>query len=113
MPSVTTIPATFDGTVLKPDAPLELSPNSRVMVAIYQTDADGDASAWSEEDNVRRCLLIDKDIQGGITVAERLELEILQSRFDRYLDEVAPVPLEGALRLHRELVAKQGKREDA
>ncbi|MDF1814039.1 MAG: hypothetical protein P1V20_17680 [Verrucomicrobiales bacterium] len=105
-----TIPATFDGSVLKPDSPLDLSPNSRVIVTIVEAQIDGlESEPWLEEDNDRRCELIDKDIQEVLSDQERHELQILQYRFDRYLDEVAPIPIEGAIRIHRELLEKQRK----
>jgi hypothetical protein len=71
----------------------------------------GHRAAWSEERNDRRCLLIDKDIEGSITEAEKLELQGLQVRFHEYLDSVAPPPMEGARRLHRQLLDKKRQRE--
>ena len=59
---------------------------------------------WRDEEDVRRCELIDKDIEGTITGAERLELKQLQQRFHEYLDTVAPPPIDGARRLHQELL---------
>jgi hypothetical protein len=66
---------------------------------------------WTEEKNGRRCELIDKDIEGTISESEKLELERLQERFYQYLDTVAPPPMEGARRLHRQLLAKKRRRE--
>jgi nucleoside 2-deoxyribosyltransferase len=63
--------------------------------------SDGD---WSEELNERRIELIDKDIQLNITTGERAELADLQRRAVAYRDRVAPLPVEGARRLHQELL---------
>ena len=52
-------------------------------------------SPWTDEDNARRCELIDKHIQQTITDTERNELEVLQRRLRRHLDAVAtPSPEE-------------------
>ena len=66
---------------------------------------------WTEEQNDRRCELIDKDIEGTISESENLELERLQKRFHEYLDAVAPPPLEGARRLHQQLLEKKRQRK--
>lgn len=66
---------------------------------------------WTEEKNDRRCELIDRDLEGTITESEKLELERLQQRFHEYLDTVVPPPLDGAQRLHRELLEKKRRRE--
>jgi hypothetical protein len=57
--------------------------------------------------------LIDKDIEGTIAESEKLELERLQERFHKYLDTVAPPPMEGARRLHQQLLDKKRQRERA
>ena len=66
---------------------------------------------WTEDRNERRCELIDKDIEGTHTEAEKWELERLQDCFHEYLDTVAPPPLEGAQRLHRQLLEDKRRRE--
>lgn len=65
---------------------------------------------WTEEKNDRRCELIDKDIEGTISESEKSELERLQKRFHEYLDTVAPPPIEGARRVHQQLLAKKRQR---
>ena len=69
---------------------------------------DGD---WSDELNERRIELIDKDIQGNITSQERAELAELQSKAVAYRDRVAPLPIEGARRLHQQLLEMKRQRE--
>ena len=62
---------------------------------------------WTEEKNARRCQLIDRKIQEVITADESKELEWLQQALRQYLDRVAPLPLEGAKRLHAQLLRKR------
>jgi PAS domain S-box-containing protein len=64
---------------------------------------------WSEAKNARRCELIDRKIQKMISSGEAAELEDLQEALRAYLDRVAPIPMEGAKRLHAELMAREKK----
>lgn len=59
---------------------------------------------WSEAKNTRRCELIDRKIQNRLSPIEAAELHELQETLRAYLDRVAPLPMEGALTLHAELV---------
>jgi hypothetical protein len=61
---------------------------------------------WTEAKNARRCLLIDRDINGTLTPAEAVELEVLQEQMLRERRRLAPVPLEDLRRLHQELLTK-------
>jgi hypothetical protein len=65
---------------------------------------------WSDELNERRIELIDKDIQGAITIDERVELAELQRRAIAYRDRIAPLPIEGARRLHQQLLEMKRQR---
>ncbi len=65
---------------------------------------------WTEAKNVRRCDLIDREIDAGLTPAETAELQRLQAEMLKYRHKVAPLPLEDARRLHRELLAQARKR---
>jgi hypothetical protein len=57
---------------------------------------------WTEQLNCRRHDLIDKQIAKTLTPAEAAELADLQQGFDRFLDRVAPLPIDHARRLlHR------------
>ncbi len=49
---------------------------------------------WNEDANRRRFELIDREIAGTITPEESLELERLQSRLERHVNRVAPLPWE-------------------
>jgi transcriptional regulator with XRE-family HTH domain len=68
------------------------------------------AVEWTEQKNARRCELIDRRIQNTITAEEADELERLQQALRRHLDRVAPLPLEGATRLHAQLLRRQRRR---
>lgn len=59
---------------------------------------------WSREKNARRFLLIDKRIQGTITPEESFELTQLTRQLRIHCDTEAMLPLEGARRLHRQLL---------
>ena len=78
--------------------------NRRDRSVALQNDAP---TEWTEEKNARRCELIDRKIQNTITADEAEELETLQQAIERHLDRVAPLPLDGARRLHAELLRKR------
>ena len=61
---------------------------------------------WTEAKNTRRCELIDRKYEGALTPEEGVELAGLQEEMLRYRQLVAPLPLEGARRLHQELLTK-------
>ena len=72
---------------------------------------DDDGGEWTAAKNDRRFYLIDKEINGSITREESVELETLQARMGRWLDKVAPLPLEYVRRLHRELLEAADRKE--
>jgi hypothetical protein len=59
---------------------------------------------WTVADNARRCDLIEKDLDGQLTSQEQLELEWLESRLDRHVNKVAPLPLEQLRQLHKKVL---------
>lgn len=61
---------------------------------------------WTEAKNARRLELIDKEIQCTLRETERRELELLTREMRIHRRRVAPVPIQGAMRLHQELVEK-------
>ena len=61
--------------------------------------------AWTEEKDSRRCDLIDKSLQATLSASEELELSKLQRQAEAHFDEVSPPPIDGALKLHKELIA--------
>lgn len=70
-----------------------------------------DDIAWDDNQNQRRCDLIDKQIDGTISDEEQFELLSLHARLRQHLDKIAPVPLEGARKLHAQLLEKKRKQE--
>ena len=62
------------------------------------------APAWTEDKNQRRCHLVDKDIDGTISLAEQGELEQLQAEMLAYRRHVAPLPLDDLRMLHQQLL---------
>jgi len=66
----------------------------------------GNTEEWSSAKNARRFYLIDKEIDGSITEQEAGELEDLTKQMRRYVNKVAPLPIEAARKLHQELLAK-------
>ena len=62
---------------------------------------------WTEADEVRRRVLIDNDIAGTITPDEQRELARLDRLANEHLDRIAPPPMAGARRLHRQLLEKR------
>ena len=67
------------------------------------TDSDGE---WTEAKDRRRCDLIDREIDGTLTAAERAELEDLQGQMLRHRHRVAPLPLAHAAQLLEDLERK-------
>jgi len=61
---------------------------------------------WTDAKNVRRCELIDKEVDGTMTPAEQTELEDLQEQMLRHRHRVAPLPLAYTRRLLEELERK-------
>jgi hypothetical protein len=74
--------------------------------------ANGD-EAWTDAKNDRRCGLIDRKYAVGLTPAEAAELAVLQEQMLRYRQRVAPLPLDGARRLHQELAKAARGNPDA
>ncbi|WP_029630081.1 hypothetical protein [Zavarzinella formosa] len=70
---------------------------------IPQQSEFGEQGEWNSAKNARRYLLIDKSIDSTISLEETVELDQLQSQMGRWLDLVAPLPMERAKKLHGEL----------
>jgi len=74
-----------------------------------KTNGKATDEEWNPAKNQRRCDLIDREIDGHLTAIERVELEDLQQQLRRYVNKVAPLPLEPLRELHRELLEKAAK----
>ena len=66
------------------------------------------ADPWDAAKDDRRCQLIDREIAGTLTVDEAASLRDLQAAMLRHRRKVAPLPLDEARRLQRELLAEAG-----
>ncbi len=60
---------------------------------------------WTTAKNHRRFVLVNKEIDGTIGLEESVELEELNIAQDRWIQEVAPLPMEPVRELHDTLVA--------
>lgn len=77
--------------------------------AIHRAEAlasSSDIDKWSDDKNLRRCQLVDKEIAGTLTNNEKNELDRLQAEMLSYRRKVAPLPLQDLRDLHAELLRK-------
>ncbi len=76
--------------------PLDAAPTGRLADSAHMFDTDGlvlkRLPSWWAETNRRRVELIDKQLQGSLTAVEESELERIERRMDKALNEVAPLP---------------------
>jgi hypothetical protein len=79
------------------------------LVARPQFTETAQPEEWTEEKNRRRCELIDRKYDHGLSPAEEGELALLQDARHRFIDKVAPLPLEAARSPHQELLQKIGR----
>ena len=102
--------ASPDGAILEtagdPVACVVPPPRSR-------TEASAPGEEWTEEKNRRRSALLDRKYDHELSPAEAAELALLQDAMHRYIDRVAPLPLDVARGLHQELLEKAGRTPDA
>lgn len=77
-----------------------------VPILAGDNDASNGEGSWTKEKNVRRCFLIDREIEGTISLEEARELAALQRQMLQPVQRMAPLPMEATRRLHEELLAK-------
>jgi hypothetical protein len=66
-----------------------------------------EALAWSDQENERRCELIDiEETEGALSKGEKAELKILQDKMLAYRRTVAPLPIKQFQSIHLELKFK-------
>ncbi len=80
---------------------------STLQDAHDQTAESERSTEWTEQKNSRRCELIDLDLAGTISDAERVELHRLQKEAIDHRDSAVPLPVSGARELHSELLKKK------
>jgi hypothetical protein len=79
---------------------------ARVVPAGGMEEGAPDEDGWTEAQDELRCMLIDEEIAGTLTLGEATDLQRLQRAMLRHRRRVAPRPLEDARRLCQELLAK-------
>lgn len=67
--------------------------------------------AWSDELNQRRFALIDKEIQGSLTLPESIEFAGLTRIMRDHVESEMNLPMKGARALHRKLLQLKSKGE--
>lgn len=63
-----------------------------------------DNNEWNDAKNARRCSLVNKKYEYGLSMAETEELDCLQAALSMYRRKHAPLPLEWARQLHQDLM---------
>jgi hypothetical protein len=79
---------------------------ARLFPVAAPTNGYPDDEEWTDAKNRRRCELIDRKYDSGLTPTEEAELAALQTAMQRHVDRVAPLPLEAARTLHQQLLDK-------
>jgi antitoxin (DNA-binding transcriptional repressor) of toxin-antitoxin stability system len=77
-----------------------------VPILAGDNDASNGEHAWIKEKNVRRCFLIDQEIEATISTEEARQLAALQRQMLQHVQQISPLPLDATRRLHEELLAK-------
>ena len=106
---VLALSALGDGAILESAG----QPVACVVPALRSTAASRPEGEWTDENNHRRCELIDRKYDHGLNPSEEAELALLQNAMHRYIDKAAPLPLDAARRLHQELLQKVAQAPDA
>ena len=81
-------------------------PDQRRRDAHNKSVKPASGQAWTAEKDDRRCDLIDREINGSLTVEERTELSLLQQEMLDYRRQVAPLPIDAARKLHKSLISE-------
>jgi hypothetical protein len=84
--------------------------NGRAVACIvppsHSMNGSANAEEWTDAKNARRAELIKRKHAAGLTSTELVELAGLQEAMLRYRQEVAPLPLDDARKLHQELLTR-------
>ena len=87
--------------------------DGRVVARVLPPTSTDGAEDWNDEKNHRRCDLINKKYKSGLSEAEHAELDHLQMQMYRHRDTVAPLPMEFAEQLLKELQQKAASAKSA
>lgn len=80
---------------------------------VIEEKGEGKEPVWNAELNHRRFELIDGDIQGTLSPAERIELAGLTHLMREHVDSEVNLPFAGARKLHRHLAKLESDLTDA
>ena len=92
---------------------LELNGHPVACVVPPPKAVNGEQPEWSDAKNARRIELIRKKHAGGLSPAEHVELGGLQDEMLRVRQNIAPLPLEDARRMHQELLTRAAVQNSA
>ncbi|HEV3440312.1 MAG TPA: hypothetical protein VG122_23360 [Gemmata sp.] len=102
-----TVKQFFESLVPDPDGAMVELNDRRVFILVRPAQQMDQADEpWTDAKNHRRSDLVDREIDGTLTAVEAAELDNLQRQMIRYVDRVAPLPLEEARKLHQQLLEK-------
>lgn len=102
-----TVKRFFESLIPDPaGAVVEVNGNRVYLIVRPATQPDQADEPWTDAKNHRRAELVDREIAGTITHTEVVELADLQGQMIRYVHRVAPLPIEDARKLHRQLLEK-------
>ena len=65
-----------------------------VPILAGDNDASNGEHAWTKAKNVRRCFLIDQEIEGTLSPEEARELAAFQRQMLQHVQRIAPLPLD-------------------
>jgi hypothetical protein len=85
---------------------------ARLLPIVAGDNGYSDDVEWTDAKNERRCKLIDRKYERGLTPSEEVELAAMQAAMYRYVDQVAPLPLDQTRKLHQQLLKKAIKAQD-
>jgi hypothetical protein len=107
---VLTLSASGDGAILE-------SAGRPVACVVPHPKSPSGTSApeeeWTEIKNRRRGELLDRKYDRGLSPPEEAELALLQDAMHRYIDKVAPLPLDAARSLHHALLQEAARARNA
>jgi hypothetical protein len=100
------LPVPPEGTLLEAGgrAVAFLIPPPRSTNGMADTDEE-----WTDAKNQRRCDLIDRKYDTGLTAPEEAELAVLQAAMYRHVDRVSPLPIDATRLLHQQILEKAMK----
>jgi hypothetical protein len=87
-------------------AVVEVNGHRVYLIVRPASEANLTDEPWTDAKNHRRAELVDREIAGILTPTEAVELADLQNQMIRYVNRIAPLPIEDARKLHQQLLEK-------